>query len=108
MTPGQLLLDPCSPGDTHCISPGLVIDQIDEEPSELSDVVRRRVDARLGGGHACFPQIEGDDGQSEGHVLHRLVHRRQIIQRVLGIWRNTDIGRDERIAATSPHQGFGR
>ena len=54
-------------------------------------VVGLNVNRGVARGHTRFPQVEGDHGKPEGHVFHRLVHRRHVIERILGVWRKTGV-----------------
>ena len=95
MVPCQLLFDPGPARPSHRTPPRFVIDQVDQQPCQLIDVVRGCVDRGVGCRDSGLAQVEGDDRQSEGHVLHRLVHRGDIVQRVLGIGRDAHVGGGE-------------
>jgi hypothetical protein len=49
-------------------------------------------------------QVERDHWQLEGHVFHRLVHGGKIVERILGIGRQPDIGGGQYLG----HQLVGR
>ena len=57
----------------------------------------RHVDGCRPGGDSGLLQIEGDDRKIEGHVLHRLVHRRHVVQRVERIRAEPEIGGREHL-----------
>ena len=69
-----------------------VVEQLGDQAGELALVVRRRVERRVAGRDARLEQVEGDDRAPHRHVLDDLVHRRDVVERVLGIGREADVG----------------
>ena len=91
MAPRQLLLDPAPTRGTHASPPRLVVDQIDEQAGHLLDVVRGGVGTCLGRRGTRLAKVEGEDRESERHVLHGLVHGRHVVEGVLGVRRQADV-----------------
>ena len=96
--PGQVLLDALPPPATHLGARGRVVDEVDDGAGVLVDVVGPHVDGGVGRGDPRLAQVERDDGQPEGHVLHRLVHRRDVVERVERVRGQPDVGRREDLA----------
>ena len=69
----------------------LVVHQGHDGLGVLVLVVGLDVDRGVARGHPRLPQVEGDHGKPEGHVFHRLVHRRHVIERILGVRRKTGV-----------------
>jgi len=62
MVPRQFLFDPRAPRHTHSTTQRCVVHQFDQQPGELADVIRCRVDPSIVGGDSGLAEIEGNDG----------------------------------------------
>src|SRR5262249_40019178 len=95
MAPGQLLLDPRAPHLAHPRPSGLVVHEVNDGRGIVGDVVGPDVNRSVGGRNARLAQVERHDGKPERHVLHRLVHCRHVIQRILGVRRQAYVCRGQ-------------
>jgi hypothetical protein len=77
--PGQLLFDSSTPKVSHFVAPWLVIDEVNQQLRHLADIIRGCVDRGVPGRVSGLAEIESHDREREGHVLHGLVHRRDVI-----------------------------
>ncbi len=92
MAPGQFLLDPDPAQAAELAAPGFVVHEVGQGHRVVVDVVGPHVNAGVADRHARLPQVEGQHRQLERHVLHRLVHRRHVVERVLGVGRQAHVG----------------
>ena len=95
MVPCKFLLDAGTSNGTHRTSSGFVIDQVNKQLRELGDVVRGCVYSGIACRDAGFAQVEGDNRKRECHVFHRFVHGGEIVQWVLRIRRDPNVGGGE-------------
>ena len=69
-----------------------VVDELDDRVGVRVDVVRlARRPRRPAADTRVSREVEGDDRQPEGHVLHGLVHRGDVVERVLRVGRQPDV-----------------
>jgi hypothetical protein len=91
MAPGQILFHPRPAQLPHAGTRRLVVQESHDGLGVVALVVGLDVHRGLAGRHARLTQVEGDHGQLEGHVLHRLVHRRHVVERIFRVRRQTHV-----------------
>ena len=96
--PGEVLHDALASLAPHLGAPGRVVEERDHGLRVLLDVVGLHVVGRVGRGHPGLAQVERHDRKAEGHVLHRLVHRRDVVEGVERIGAQPEVGRGEHLA----------
>ena len=74
-----------------------VVDEVDDRTGVGLDVVGLDVRRGFSRGDPGLAQVERDDGDAEGHVLHRLVHRRDVVEGVQRVRGQRDVGRREHV-----------
>ena len=82
MAPRELPLHSLSPLPPHLGPPFRVVEELDNRTGESVRVVWRRIHRSRSRRDSRLLEIERDDGELERHVLHRLVHRRDVVERV--------------------------
>src|SRR4051812_36765154 len=91
--PGEHILDPFATELAHPAAPDLVVEKVDDRFAVLLYVVRLDVHRGVLGGDLGLDQVERDDRQLERHVFHGLVHRRDVIERILRVGGQAEVRR---------------
>ena len=73
----------------------LRIEESGDAAREVVHVVGFRVERGVSCRNARLAQVVRHDGSGERHVLDDLVHRREVVQRILRVGREADVGRRE-------------
>ena len=72
-----------------------VVEKLHDRLGVRRHVAARKIGSGLSGRNPRLFEVERDDGQPEGHVFHGLVHCRDVVERVLRVWRKSDRGGGE-------------
>ena len=90
--PVELGRDPLPGGEAHRHAQLVVVEQPLDGVGERGDVAGRHVEAGVAGRDPGLDEVEGDRRQAVRHVLHRLVHRRHVVERRLEVGAQADVG----------------
>jgi len=93
--PTERALDPGAADLAHRPPPRRVVEELEDGPRVAVDVAVRHVDRGILGRNPGLLEVERDDRQPEGHVLERLVHGGDVVERVARVRRQPEVSGGE-------------